>query len=409
MKNIHRAWLICASCTLLLFCAMGLVSSAFTVYQPYLISVVGLSNTQASTVVTVRNLVAMLATMSAGLYYRRISLRGGISLALLGTAAAFVVYGVSDSFWGFCLGSALAGVGYGYAGMIPVSLLIDRWFHQHQALALGICSAGSGMAILLSPLLTAVVEGLSLQTAFFSEAVFAALAAGVLFLLVRDSPAQVGLSPLGEEDAPKEAAHGPQALSGVPMTRAETLAMMAAIVLIGAIANPGFAHLSVLFREAGFSSSTVSVLLFFVGIVLMLAKCLYGQITDLMGAARSGWLFFSLLLVGNLVCWRLNGAIVPATLAALVCLGLGLPLASVALSVFARDLSSAKNHARVLRWFQTSYMLGALLFGTVPGYLADTTGSYRPTYLILSVCTVIAMLLVQGTYRNTTLRAAQSD
>ena len=117
MKSIHRAWLVCIGCTLLLFCTIGLVSSAFSVYQPYLISDLGLTNAQASSVVTVRNLFALAAMLGVARYYRRLSLRTGAVLAVLGAAASFFLFGIARSFAGCCLSAAVAGTAYGFGGM----------------------------------------------------------------------------------------------------------------------------------------------------------------------------------------------------------------------------------------------------------------------------------------------------
>jgi hypothetical protein len=78
--------------------------------------------------------------------------------------------------------------------------------------------------------------------------------------------------------------------------------------------------------------------------------------------------------------------------------GVGLPLATVGLTVFARDLSTPDQYAATIRQFQLAYMAGSLLFGPVPGFLADTTGSYFPTYRLLTVFAVISMLLMETVY-----------
>lgn len=395
MKSIHRAWLVCIGCTLLLFCTIGLVSSAFSVYQPYLISDLGLTNAQASSVVTVRNLFALAAMLGVARYYRRLSLRTGAVLAVLGAAASFFLFGIARSFAGCCLSAAVAGTAYGFGGMVPVSLLIGRWFRSRQALALGICSAGTGAATILAPpLLTLLIGRVSLSAAFFAEAGLMALLAVLIFALLRSDPSEQGLAPLGGEPAEDDAA---PAKGGSGLNRAEGLRMLAAAAMIGAVANPGFSHLAVLYRSEGIDSMTVSLLLSAMGAALTIGKCLYGQITDHWGAARSGWLFFGLMIAGELLC-SLPGGSVSAACVSMLCQGFGLPLGTVGLTVFARDLSAPDAYAATVRHFQTSYLCGALAFGPVPGLLADALGSYLPAYRLLTGFALAAMVLVQGTY-----------
>ena len=138
MTRLHYSWFICAGGTLLLFCTVGLNTSAFSVYQPYMIAAGGLSNTQGSEITTLRSLAALLSFLLVEGYYRRTDLRLGVTLAAVGSALAFVLFGLARDFAGYCLAAIVAGVAYGFGGMIPVSMLIDRWFRSHKALALGI-------------------------------------------------------------------------------------------------------------------------------------------------------------------------------------------------------------------------------------------------------------------------------
>ena len=56
----------------------------------------------------------------------------------------------------FYAGAFVAGLGYGLGTMVPVTMMINRWFAEKQGFVLGFASAGTGMAtILCPPLITA--------------------------------------------------------------------------------------------------------------------------------------------------------------------------------------------------------------------------------------------------------------
>ena len=75
----------------------------------------------------------------------------------------------------------MAGIGYGLETMMPISLLIDRWFAYKKALALSICTIGSGLAsIIFPPIIAAVIKEYHLSVAFFM------LAASILLLGIND-------------------------------------------------------------------------------------------------------------------------------------------------------------------------------------------------------------------------------
>ncbi|MBQ3404993.1 MAG: MFS transporter, partial [Oscillospiraceae bacterium] len=197
MKNTHYHWLVCAGCTLIMFCTVGLATTAFSVYQPYIIEHGHMTNTQGSAVITVRSFFGLLPMFFVEKYLKKLGLRMGIVVAALGTAAAFAFYAAADSFPGYCVGAAFAGMFYGLGGLVPVSILISRWFVGHRATAMGISATGSGAATILTPpLISAIAEKYSLAAAFTSEAVFCLASALFLFIVLRNSPAERGLVPL---------------------------------------------------------------------------------------------------------------------------------------------------------------------------------------------------------------------
>lgn len=395
MKNTRRAWLVCIGCTLLLLCTIGLANSAFSIYQPYLISKEGLSNGQASTVITVRNMFSLLAMLSVTYFYRKFSLRSGVVISAIAIALSFGIFGLAHTFMMNCVAAAIAGLAYGYGGMIPVSLLIQRWFRDHQALALGICAAGSGIATIVAPpLVTLVIKHISLQAAFWMEGVVVIIAAALIFLLVRNAPSDTEVQPSAEAEQIQDASKSHTSV----MTHGETVGVLAAIMMLGTIANPGMAHLAVLYRSIGVDDTSVSLLLSLLGAALTIGKCLYGHFTDRIGAKNSGWLFFGLMILGQGLCCFAAKSVPAVNTAAMLSFGVGLPLATVGLTVFARDLSTPERYAATIRQFQLAYMAGSLLFGPVPGLLADTTGSYFPTYRLLTIFAVFSMVLMETVY-----------
>ena len=54
--------------------------------------------------------------------------------------------------------------------------------------------------------------------------------------------------------------------------------------------------------------------------------------------------------------------------------------------------------AQLVQQLQLSYAIGSLLLSTMPGMIADRTGSYAPAYLVLLACSVVSILAVQRTY-----------
>lgn len=392
MKRIHYAWIICAACTLLLFCTAGLTTTAFSVHQPYLLSTGGLTNTQSSLVITIRNLFGLLAMLVVNRLHKKTGIRLGATISVLVAACAFFTFSLAKGAFAFYVSAAAMGLAYGLGGMIPVSIMIGRWFRGNRSLALGICAAGTGAAsIVVPPAVTFLIEAFSLETAFRVEMLACLAVAAIVYIVLKNEPAEKGLLPLGAEAA---GASAPVSV-GKPMSRSAWISMCAAIALIGAVANPAFSHLSVLFSSEGYSSAAVSFLLSFLGVALTLGKCIFGRSADKLGPYRSGFIFFSCLIAGEaLCCLSGSGSMVIVSISMLL-LGLGLPLSTVGLSVFAAHLSTGESYASTIKTFQVTYMVGALTFGPLPGIIADNFGSYVPFYVLMVAFALISAVMVQ--------------
>lgn len=396
----HRAWAVCLGCSLALFTVMGLGVNVFTIYQPWIIQVHRFTNAQGSWITTVRSLFALLAMLSVDSLCRRLGLRYTMTAGMACFAASYALFGAARTFPAYCAAAALSGLAYGYGGMIPLTLVISNWFQHRRGLALGLAAAGSGLStILFPPLLTKVLEQWGLETALYGEAVLGILLTLSVYLLVRSTPAQVGLAPyFGGQMAVPEQEKVRLAPSG--LRPAHWWAVAVAAFLIGAPSGPGFSHLTVLYTSCGYDSVLVAFLMSYLGVVLMAAKVLYGQLSDKLGSRTANLLVFLVMLAGFLLCALAPLGSVPLAFAAITLTALGMPISSVTLSVWAGDLSGQDTYQRTVKWYTSAYMLGSLATGPLPGLSADRLGSYVPAYLLFALMLLAAAFLVQGVYRH---------
>ena len=405
MKRLHRAWAVCLGCTLMLFVSGGLSVNTFSVTQPYILAFGGFTNTQTSMITTIRALSYLGCMFAAPLFFRALGYRLGTAVATAFSGVSFVVFALSKSLAGFYVGGVLAGVGYGFGSMIPATILMNRWFHQQKGLAIGLCSASTGLAMVtFSPILTAICENLSLKVCFFVEAAFTFVCAALVFLLVRDAPEQLSLAPYGADDGPQPApaaapSAAPAAAAAPALPYRRLLPLWLAAGLLGAVASPGPSHLMILYTTAGIGAHQAALAVSVFGLALMIGKCVYGAACDRFGSYRMGWLFGAVLCAGLVLCGMADTRSAVIMFAAVVLYGVGASLTTVGLAIWAADFGGEARVAQLVRQFQLSYAIGSLLLSTMPGMIADRTGSYAPAYLVLLACSVISILAVQRTYQ----------
>ena len=273
MKNIHRAWAVCLGCTLALLVCGGLCINAFSV-------------TQTSMITTACSVTFLLCMFVVNTYYDKLGYRAGLTLAVLLGVGSFGLFAEARTLPGYYLAGMLAGVSHGLGAMLPASILMLRWFSSRRGTAIGICAAGTGIsAVVFSPILSALIERFSLRVCFYFEALVSLLAAGLVFLLIRESPEACGLAPYGTRE---EASSSEKQKLSIHPSRLRWAMLYLGVILIGSIASPGFAHMMILFTSSGFSGAQAAF------------SFMPGAIAALTGSYAPAYIVFTLFAIFTL-------------------------------------------------------------------------------------------------------------
>lgn len=395
MKRVFYGWFVCAGCALLLFCTSGLAVNAFSIYQPYIISQNAFTNTQASALLTCRNLASLCSMLPVGKYYRGLGFRRGMTLAGALMALSFLLYGLAPNYAGYCLAAVLSGIGYGTGTMIPVTMLINRWFVDKKDTAIGVCSAVTGISTLGIPsLLSDCIEKNGLRPTFLGEAAVIFILVAIVFFLLRNTPEEMGTVPY------REAAGRSGCANDTPefrrdLSRIELTATIFTLLLIGGVMNVSYSHLTVLITGEGLQENTAALAMSISGLSLMFGKILYGRLEDRWGTVKCNFAFAPLLLTGlALLCFvgRVPFLLWPA----MILYSFGISCLSVGLSTWPGELSSPRRHGRLVQIFQVGYAAGSLLFSPLPGILADRSGgSYVPAFRLFLLLSLAVFFMVQ--------------
>lgn len=386
MQNPKGCWRQCAAAALALFSAVGLNVNVFSVYLPYLTKIGGLTHSQVSSFATIRSLFCCIIILVVRQYYVKLDVRRGFTLAVLISVVAYVLFGCCSQYWLLCIGAALGGISFGLGGMYAASILIHRWFPvSGEGTALGICSASTGVAsTVCAPLITAVAEHFSAQTAFLAQAAVMLLCAVCSFLLICDHPQGV-----------KEAVETERVKYHFRFDW-----MILAIFGIGGFGILGYQYVSMHYTIEGFDPYRVSLLVSVVGLALTVGKFCMGYLMDRWGAVKANRLAFGEMIAGCLLfCVGSRFGYVPAILAVAL-FGLGNCSGTVGLTVYAEDLAKPEDFAATVQLYQFAYPFGALLMGQLPGWIADRTGSYGGFYAMLAGMALFALIVIRLCYRK---------
>ena len=96
MKKIHYAWVICAAAVLTMICASSFCGTLISAYLPYIVAA-GITGSQSSAILSLRSAATLVAMFFVSRYYERLSLRLGISLALVLAGVAMLLFSLGGS------------------------------------------------------------------------------------------------------------------------------------------------------------------------------------------------------------------------------------------------------------------------------------------------------------------------
>jgi len=397
MKKVHYAWVICAACTLITVCNVGLCSTVISAYLPY-IEATGISDSAGSLMMSIRNLFAVAGMFLVSKYYSRISLRNGMALATVLGGIATLIFSVGGSVPVYYLGACVFGTAYALGSAIPTSLLLRKWFNQRTGLALGICASGSGIASIFFPVLVdGLVRRYSLRSMFWCMAGFIFVSAVVSWLLVRNGPEEKGLTAYGES---VETAASDVTRAGYLLPGSGWALVVALILLSTTTSHAGYSHWSVLMTTSGYGTDIAAKCLSLFGIFLTAGKFIFGAVADRLGTKWTTTGCFVLLTAGLLLPNLMDGQTLWPCLLACVLLGLGYPPVTVGIAMWAMDVSTPETYGKTLRRMQIMASSTGIFVSALPGRYYDAFGNYQGAYRIIALCAVLSIPALWLVYRS---------
>ena len=370
----------CFCSVLMLFVNMGVLSTAFSVYFPYIREMKGFSNTQVFLLTTMRQIFAMIVMTQSDRYFRALDIKKGSLITFFVAAAAFGILAFTPDARLYFLATSLFGVAYGLGGMIPASILLSRWYPRHSGTAIGIAAAGSGLAGMIIPVLaTRMVEGYGLSAAFAFQGAVILLLCVPLLLFVKDHPAEEEMAGVcsgeGVKDTErtlkeaKAAECGREevetAVGGSSGNRSGAISddfrltdhprLLIGMVLMGLLAFQPAAGFSMLFRTSGYEMGKVALLVSAMGFFLIPSKILVGKFADRFGGRRM-LRDCTLLVAATLFLFSLTAFLpYPVLYFVLLVYALGISESSVGISIIAGDYAPQAAYARTLKNCQFFY------------------------------------------------------
>jgi sugar phosphate permease len=201
-RGLHYGWVVVATTFLTMLVTAGAVGAPGVLLLP-LQREFGWSTAAISSAMAMRLLLFGLMGPFAAAFINRYGVRkvtlSALSLIALGLALSSAMTRVWQLvlLWG-----VVVGVGTGLTALVLAATISTRWFNTRRGLVVGLLTASSATGqLLFLPVLASIATHSGWRTALSLICALLAAAALLVWLFMRDRPADLGLKPFGPADA----------------------------------------------------------------------------------------------------------------------------------------------------------------------------------------------------------------
>ncbi|WP_347556821.1 MFS transporter [Robbsia sp. KACC 23696] len=342
-----------------------------------------------------------------------------IALALL-ASGAFLSLTMSSTAMLTLTWGLMVGTGSGMAALTLGATVANRWFIKHRGLAMGLMTASSATGqLVFLPLMAALVTSYGWRGAVWTSGIGALVMLPLAWIAMRESPAALGLAPIGGHLPAEGAPAGPTPARVNPFANAlnalregmrhKGFWLLAGSFFICGASTNGFigTHFISMCLDHGISEVHSASLLATMGIF------------DLMGTTASGWLSdrfdnrkllfwyyglrgLSLLFLPFAFGFDFYGLPIFAVFYGLDWIATVPPTVRLTTDIFGRERGPI-----VFGWIVAGHQIGAAFATLAAGMMRASLGNYQlATYCSGTLCILGAVLVLRVRNRAKTLGPA---
>ncbi len=282
------------------------------------------------------------------------------------------------------------------ANSLPYMLTISAWFNRRRGLAIGLSMAGAGFGFAyVPPLVQYMIGTYGWQSAYLLlAAINVLIAAPVVGLVFRDSPAMKGLMPDGDPlpatGAAPAATFGPDL--GQAVRRPEFWLLW---LVFGGLAFSLYGllpHFVPMLTDRGMTAERAALAASTIGVTIIIARAVIGYLIDRFFAPRVALVFFLMSAAG--IGILAAGSSGPWAFLAAVCVGLSIGAELDLMAFLTTRYFGLKHFGTVYGVMFASLLVGTSLGPVSFGAVYELTGSYINVLILCAVLNAGASLLL---------------
>ncbi|MDH6180649.1 MFS family permease [Microbacteriaceae bacterium SG_E_30_P1] len=407
-RRLHPGWIVAAVAFLALVGAAGFRAAPSVLMLP-LEEEFGWTRTELSLAVTVNLLLYGLMAPFAAALMARFGLRRVTAVALLLVAAGAGLSIFATAPWMLVLTwGVMIGLGTGSMALVFAATVADQWFIKRRGLVVGVLTAGSATGQLaFLPFIAILVADQGWRQASLLVAGGALLVVPLVLLFLRNTPADLGVTPYGAPSGWVPPLRPTGSAVGIALgtlrraSRVRTFwALVAGFAICGATTNGLVGtHFIPSAHDHGMPETTAAGLLALVGIFDIVGTIASGWLTDRINPRILLGIYYAGRGVGLLILpFLLSATVQPPIIVFVIIYGLDWVATVPPTVALCREIFG-KDGPVVFGWVFASHQIGAAIAAIVAGAVRDSTGEYTIAWFGAAGLCVVAAIVSLGITR----------
>ncbi len=395
-SSLHYGWIVVFAGCLGVFACIGLGRFALGMLLPSMGEALRLSYSEMGFISTINFVGYLLSAFLSGFVASRFGSRKLIFLALFLVGISMVFISRASGFLSVALLYMLTGIGSG-ASNVPIMGLVSSWFKKEKrGKAAGFIVIGSGFGILLSgkliPYLNSLYPESGWRTGWLILGGIVTVVAFICLFILRDSPEQMGLSPIGTR-----ATASPQARAlhraAASVFRNPVIYHIGAIYFLFGFTYVIYATFIVtcLVKEWGMPETVAGNFWSWVGLLSLLSGPVFGTLSDKAGRKAGIITVFAIQMTSYLlIAAHLPGVFLYLSIGLYGIAAWSIP--SIMAAVVG-DYVGAERASSAFGLITFIFGLGQITGPALAGVLAERSGSFSGSFYMASAAVAVAILL----------------
>ncbi len=396
--RLHYAWVVFVVGFITLVGAAGFRSTPSILIDP-LNEEFGWTRATVGLAVSINVVLYGLAGPFAAALQLRYGLRRVTMVSLMVIAlGAFGTTRMTHPWQLFCLWGVVVGIGSGCMATVFASTVASRWFVRHRGFVTGALTAASASGqLVFLPLLTRLAGTHGWRVVGLVIGASALAVVPLVFAFLRNSPEDVGLTPLGAPDdfAPIVSTVNPvkHALDTLRASRRDTVfwLLWGSFFVCGLSTNGLIGtHFLSAANDHAIHAATAAEYLALIGVFDVVGTIASGWLTDRVDPARLLVAYYLFRGLSLLILDPAMGAPGLGLLGFMVFYGLDwVATVPPTVALCTRRFGTAAGPV-VFGWVFAGHQIGAAVAAWGAGFLRDSTGSYLPAFIVAGFGCIVA-------------------